>query len=84
MSVMKHNSARRWMLGAVVCAVMFVLMHGQERTLFAMQPQTGKAAGGGTASVGSDAGQASGEGQVLARKGRLREIDRVGEEGPRA
>src|ERR1700750_75371 len=62
MSVMKHNSARRrWMLGAVVCAVMSVLGHGQERMLFAMQRQAGTAAGGGAASVGLNAGQASGE-----------------------
>jgi peptidyl-prolyl cis-trans isomerase SurA len=62
MSVMKHNSARRrWMLGAVVCAVMSVLGQGQERMLFAMQQQTGTAAGGGAMSVGPNAGQASGE-----------------------
>lgn len=59
MSMMKHNSARRWMLGAVVCAVLPGLMYGQERMLFAMQPQAGTAAGGGAASAGSGAGQAS-------------------------
>jgi peptidyl-prolyl cis-trans isomerase SurA len=67
MSVMKHNSARRWMLGAVACAGM--LVYGQERMLFAMQPQMGTAAGSDAASIGPDAGQASGadRGVVLDR-----------------
>jgi peptidyl-prolyl cis-trans isomerase SurA len=64
MSVMKHNSARRWMFGVVVCAAMCVWMHGQERMLFAMEAQ----AGGGAGSVGSEAGQASADrGVVLDR-----------------
>jgi peptidyl-prolyl cis-trans isomerase SurA len=67
MSLMKHNPARRWMFGAVVCAVM--LVYGQERMLFAMQPQVGTAAGSGAASVGPAAGQAAGadRGVVLDR-----------------
>jgi peptidyl-prolyl cis-trans isomerase SurA len=63
MSVMEHNSARRWMLGAIACAAMTVPMRAQERMLFAVQAQAGTAVGTGATSVGSAAGQAVDAGQ---------------------
>jgi peptidyl-prolyl cis-trans isomerase SurA len=66
MSVMEHNSARRWMFGAIACAAMTVPMRAQERMLFAPQAQAG--GGTGPVSVGSATNQqAAGAGQGSQR-----------------
>jgi peptidyl-prolyl cis-trans isomerase SurA len=69
MNMRGYNAMRRWMLGVVACALMPVVLHGQEPGASTMQGQAGVPAKTGAATVASGPGTTSGDvrGVVLDR-----------------